>query len=94
MTTIPVEELELHLAEVLARVEAGETLLLARDGEPVAQISPCDSLPDRLEELFPGMQHATVSPSAPWDIVPLHLPEGVDAVAMLIEDREERDLLS
>ncbi len=94
MTTIAIEELELHLREVLARVEAGETVLLARDGEAVAQIAPCESVPARLERLFPGMQHATVKPSALWDFVPVRLPEGVDAVAMLIEDREERDLLS
>lgn len=85
MTTIPVEELELHLAGMLARVEAGETVLLARDGEPVAQISPCDSLPARLEKLFPGMQHTT-EPMRDIRIEPVPVPPGVDVV-MLIKDR-------
>jgi prevent-host-death family protein len=40
MTTIPVEELEAHLREVLARVQAGEHVLIASDGEPVAELVP------------------------------------------------------
>ncbi len=92
MTTIPVEELELHLLEVLARVEAGETVLLARDGEVVAQISPCGSLPARLEKLFPGMQHATKR-MRDIHIEPVPVPPGVDVVAMLVQDREDSEFL-
>ena len=93
MTTVTVEEFELHLREVLARVEAGETVLLARDGEAVAQISPCDSLPARLEKLFPGMQHATKH-MRDIHIEPVPVPPGTDVVAMLVQDREDSEFLS
>ena len=92
MTTIPVEELEAHLREVLARVRAGERVLIASDGEPVAELSPCESWKDRVEKVFPGVQHAT-KPMRDIHIEPVPVPPGVDVVAMLIEDREERELL-
>ena len=83
-----IDELEAHLRDVIARVRAGETVEIAEGGETVAQITPCDDLMARLEKRFPGMQHATVSHKDLSDIVPLRLPDGVDAAAMLIEDRE------
>lgn len=93
MTTIPIEELEAHLHDVLARVQAGERLLIARDGELVAELSPCDSPEARLEKVFPGIQHATKH-MRDIAIRPVRLNRPVDAVAMLIEDREDRDLFS
>jgi prevent-host-death family protein len=91
VTTIPVEELERHLREVLARVQAGERVLIERDGEPVAELSPCD-WKARLEKAFPGMKHATRH-MRDIHIEPVRVPPAVDVVAMLIEDREDRDLL-
>lgn len=46
-----------------------------------------------MEALFPGTQWATEPRKELFDVVPLRLPEGVDAVAMLLEDREDRDSL-
>lgn len=36
-------ELNQHTAQVLARVEAGESVTVTRNGEPVAVIQPIDS---------------------------------------------------
>ncbi len=91
MTTIPVEELELHLREVLARVEAGETVLLARDGAPVAQISPCDNLA-ALERAFPGAQRATKH-LRDIEVEPLRLTRPVDSVQLTRQEREDREFL-
>lgn len=35
-TTVNVHEAKTHLSRLLARVEAGEEVIIARDGEPVA----------------------------------------------------------
>ena len=40
MSTVPVRDLRNHSADVLARVTQGESLIVTRDGEPVATISP------------------------------------------------------
>ncbi len=38
MTTVGSVEAESHLGELLDRVEAGETFVITRDGQPVAQL--------------------------------------------------------
>lgn len=43
--TVSVRELRNHTAEVLRRVEAGETATLTANGRPVAEIQPCRSRP-------------------------------------------------
>ena len=40
MTTISVDEIQYDLAGYLARVQAGETLLITQAGQPVAEINP------------------------------------------------------
>ena len=40
METISVHEAKAHLSEYLARVEAGETLIIARRNRPVARLVP------------------------------------------------------
>ena len=85
MTTLTVGELEANLREVLERVRAGERVLIENDGAPLAQLSPCDPLA-ALEAAFPGMTRATKHMrDIHFERIPL--PPGVDAVAMLIEDR-------
>ncbi len=91
MTTIAVEELEAHLREVLARVQAGERVLIASDGEPVAELSPCDGQ-TVLERVFPGTQPATRHMrDIHIDRVPLS--PGPNIVEVLREVRDDRDLL-
>lgn len=40
MSTVSVEELERNLTALLERIEAGELLVVERDGRPVAELRP------------------------------------------------------
>ena len=92
MTKMRVEDVEANLREILARVRAGETIEIEGDGEPLVQIRSCDPLAG-IESVFFGVERSTMH-MRDVKIHPMHLREGVDAVAMLIEDRADRDLLS
>jgi prevent-host-death family protein len=49
MTTVNVHEAKTHLSRLLARVEAGERIVIARAGKPVAILSPAgERPPDRV----------------------------------------------
>lgn len=88
MTTVPIEELEANLRDLMARVESGETIQVVRDGEPVAELSPCR--PDWRKTLgvIPATRHMR-----DIHIEPILLSPGIDAVALLVEDRGDGDLL-
>lgn len=45
--TINVQEAKTHLSALLARVAAGESIVLARHGKPIAQLVPLDPTPRR-----------------------------------------------
>lgn len=38
-TTVNIHEAKTHLSKLLARVEAGETIVIARAGKPVAELT-------------------------------------------------------
>lgn len=40
MTTINVHEAKTQLSRLLTRVEAGEEVIIARDGKPIARLAP------------------------------------------------------
>ena len=40
VATVDIHEAEIHLARLLARVEGGEDVVIARDGKPVARLAP------------------------------------------------------
>lgn len=42
MTTVNTHEAKTHLSRLLARVEQGEEITIARDGKPVAKLVPCE----------------------------------------------------
>lgn len=47
MTTVNVHEAKTQLARLLARVEAGEEVVIARDGEPIARLTALKRPPPR-----------------------------------------------
>jgi len=61
METVNVHEAKVHLSEYLARVEAGETLVIARRNKPVARLVPIPPEETRPEKrpigLAKGMGH-------------------------------------
>ena len=42
MKTVNVHEAKTHLSRLLAQVEAGEDVVIARNGKPVARLVPCE----------------------------------------------------
>ena len=42
MKTVAAPEAETRFAELLREVENGETIIVTRDGQPVARVSPAD----------------------------------------------------
>ena len=52
MSGVSVRDLRNHGAEVLRRVQRGESLTVTRDGEPVARVVPLPRAAARVEELI------------------------------------------
>lgn len=48
-TTVNIHEAKTHLSRLLQRVIAGEEIIIARSGRPVARLVPFDSPPARRE---------------------------------------------
>ena len=45
MTTVNVHEAKTHLSKLLARVEAGEEIVIARSGKPIALLKAVNGTP-------------------------------------------------
>jgi prevent-host-death family protein len=55
MEIVNVHEAKTHLSRLLERVEAGERIVIARAGKPIAVLSPsADRPPDRVSGLGKG----------------------------------------
>ncbi len=48
---IEVAEAKTRLSELLARVEAGEDIVIARDGKPIVRLTPIDERRRRLDAI-------------------------------------------
>jgi len=44
---VNVHEAKTHLSRLLARVEAGEEIVIAKAGKPIARLIPCEKRPPR-----------------------------------------------
>ncbi|MCD4749600.1 MAG: type II toxin-antitoxin system prevent-host-death family antitoxin [Thermoanaerobaculales bacterium] len=47
MDTVNVQEAKTHLSRLLARVTAGEKIVISRYGQPVARLVPVNQIPHR-----------------------------------------------
>jgi len=95
LTTVGVAELKASLSAFLARVKAGETVLVTNHGKPVAQIVPVPPIPSvwgrHLEEMArTGLARLGTGriPDEYWDMERPKDPEGI-ALAGLLQEREE-----
>ncbi|MBX3098494.1 MAG: type II toxin-antitoxin system Phd/YefM family antitoxin [Salinibacterium sp.] len=52
--TVNVYEAKSHFSQLLARVEGGEEIVIARHGRPVARLVPLAIRPNRTPGLFAG----------------------------------------
>lgn len=48
MTKVNIHEAKTHLSRLLASVERGEEVIIARSGVPIARIVPIESAPQRV----------------------------------------------
>lgn len=51
---VNVQEAKANLSKLLAQVEAGEDIVIARSGRPVARLVPVDKRPNRILGFIPG----------------------------------------
>lgn len=63
-TTVNVHEAKTHFSKLLARIEAGETIIIARAGKPVAELRPLSEKP---KERPIGMDKGKVFIHDNWD---------------------------
>ena len=89
MTTLTVGELEANLREILERVRAGESVVIASEDAAPVQISPCDPFA-ALEAAFPGIRRATKPAFDLLSIRPLRLNGPADAVELIRYERGDR----
>ena len=54
MPVVNVHEAKTHLSRLLAEMEAGEDVVIARDGEPVARLVPCGPAARRQPDVLKG----------------------------------------
>ena len=54
MTVVNVRQAKTQLSRLLARVEAGEEIVIARRGNPVARLVPCESETKRQPDVLKG----------------------------------------
>ncbi|MGI8631949.1 MAG: type II toxin-antitoxin system Phd/YefM family antitoxin [Solirubrobacterales bacterium] len=91
MTVAAISQVKARLSEYLAKVRAGEEVLITDRGTPVARILPVDRADTALAELErDGLVRAARRPLAP-DFLdrPRGSPTGADTLSALLEDRRE-----
>jgi prevent-host-death family protein len=71
--TVNIHEAKTHLSRLVARVEAGEEIVLARGGRPVARLVPLGA---RVRPRTPGLWRGRVKIAADFDAP---IPELIDA---------------
>lgn len=72
--TVNIHDAKTHLSRLVARVEAGEEIVLARGGRPVARLVPLGA---RSQPRTPGLWRGRVKMSADFDAP---IPGLIDAI--------------
>ena len=67
MRVVNIHEAKTHLSRLVARVEAGEEVIIARNGEPVAQLVRCKPAVRRQPDVLKGK---VVIPDSFFDPLP------------------------
>jgi prevent-host-death family protein len=76
MGSINVHEAKTHLSRLLARVEAGESLVISRAGRPIARLVPFD---ERREPRRPGRWAGRVRIADDFDETPESLLDAFES---------------
>src|SRR6185436_8755849 len=67
MATVNVHEAKTHFSKLLAQVSAGEEIIIAKAGKPVARLAPI--VPKPVKKRVPGIDKGRVWMSADFDIM-------------------------
>ena len=67
MTIVNIHEAKTHLSRLLERVEAGEEIIIARAGKPIARLQPFRPSP---VQRVPGRWKGQVSIAPDFDVLP------------------------
>ncbi|MCY4059142.1 MAG: type II toxin-antitoxin system Phd/YefM family antitoxin [Gammaproteobacteria bacterium] len=67
MATVNVHEAKTHLSRLLAQVEAGQEVVIARNGAPVARLVPCEK---RGKREFGALKGRMVVPDSFFEPLP------------------------
>jgi prevent-host-death family protein len=89
MDQIPAHELHEHTDEVLARVTAGETVEITKDGEPVARLVRVTKDQPFLERMIAAGRATPATLRGPIPMPPTSGDPTLDVAAALAADREE-----
>jgi len=65
--TINVHEAKTHFSKLLARVNAGEEIIIARAGKPVARLAPV--VPKAAKKRVPGIDKGKIWMSEDFDVM-------------------------
>ena len=76
MTTVNVHEAKTNLSKLLAQVEAGEDVVIARNGKPVARLVSCKLKGKPTPDVLKGLIHVDDSFFDPLSEEELRLWEG------------------
>ncbi len=77
MTTVNVHEAKTHLSRLLARVEQGEEVLIARAGRPIARLVPVTE-PQTRRRRRPGRDRGKIWIAEDFDTLPDELMEAFE----------------
>jgi len=89
MEQVPIRELNQDTAGVLARVEAGESLVITNRGKPIARIVPA-AVSDEMSDLVATGRAVPPALRGPFTMPKFTAPEGADATEAISRLREDR----
>lgn len=67
MVTVNVHEAKTHFSKLLAQVSAGEEIIIAKAGKPVARLAPI--VPKPVKKRVPGIDKGKIWMSADFDVM-------------------------
>jgi prevent-host-death family protein len=77
MTTVGAYEARTHLAKLLRAVEGGETVIITRNGKPVAQLGPIKDRREEVAEVIERMKRERAKrPKVPVEEIIASIHEG------------------
>lgn len=78
MQTIPVQEAQSHLAEILAKMSPGDEIVITRDDKPIATIRATPSTPSAKPRQLGTLKGSVLYMAPDFDAIPEGFEEYVE----------------